>query len=701
MHRPHALLLAAIVALVPAGTSRADRVLDGRMHHLRSGAEREWSEFPEQAEGKELTLRFDGTANRTEWTLRVRQKDVKQSWEVRLNDKRLGPLVVDENEQVIYLPVPAGTVRDGANELRVRAGTGGASDDVLVGGMVLVERPTNDALSECTLDVQVTDGDPGSPLPCRITIADPHSGLMSLGTRSDARLAVRPGVVYTIDGKAQVKLPAGRYTVYAGRGFEYSLASAEVELKPGDAVEQKLSIRRVVPTPGYVACDTHIHTFTWSHHGDATVEERMLTLAGEGIELPIATDHNLQIDYRPTAESMHAARYFTPIIGNEVTTPSRGHFNVFPIPAGAPLLQWQVRSWETLRKHFAQLPGDPVIILNHARDLHGGFRPFGPERHVSVTGEDVDGQSPPANAMEVINSGATRADLMDLYRDWFGMLNRGKRLTPIGASDSHDVSRYIVGQGRTYVRCDDADPGHLDMEQARRSFREGRVMVSYGLLAEIKVNEKFGPGDLVPPNSDLDVEVRVLGPEWVKASHVALYANGVKVREADIPQPAAEPEPPGVKWQARWTLGRPKHDVFLVALATGPGVTGPYWPVAKPYQPRTTEWQPYVLGSTGAVWIDADRSGRFDSAYDYASRVVNDAKGDLAATVAALADYDEAVAPQAAGILRAKSPERFEPVAMKLLPTAAPAVRRGFEAYLADWKLTRPGAKAAPSGRGE
>ena len=95
--------------------------------------------------------------------------------------------------------------------------------------------------------------------------------------------------------------------------------------------------------------------------------------------------------------------------------------------------------------------------------------------------------------MEVVNSGAVMTDALALPRDWMGMLNRGLALTPVGSSDSHDVSRYIVGQGRTYVRCDDRDPGSIDVTQAVESIRRGRTMVSYGLLAEIDVDGK-GPG---------------------------------------------------------------------------------------------------------------------------------------------------------------------------------------------------------------
>jgi uncharacterized membrane protein YgcG len=136
-------------------------------------------------------------------------------------------------------------------------------------------------------------------------------------------------------------------------------------------------------------------------------------------------------------------------------------------------------------------------------------------------------------------------------------------------------------------------------------------MVSYGLLTTIRVDDEFGPGDLVPVKDDAAVDVTVLGPEWVKATRVALYANGVEVRAADIPDaPKARTE--AVLWRGRWTLPRPKHDVHLVAIATGPGVAAPYWPTAKPYQPTSSRWQPYLIGSTGAVWLDADASGRFD-----------------------------------------------------------------------------------------
>ena len=65
------------------------------------------------------------------------------------------------------------------------------------------------------------------------------------------------------------------------------------------------------------------------------------------------------------------------------------------------------------------------------------------------------------------------------------VINHGERVTAVASSDSHDVTRYIVGQGRTYIACPDGDPGRIDVNAACRALQEGRAVVSLGLLAQI------------------------------------------------------------------------------------------------------------------------------------------------------------------------------------------------------------------------
>jgi hypothetical protein len=659
-------VLIAAIGVPPS--SAKERVLDPQMHHLRVGAEREWTDFPVNAEGPSLTLRFKAEPNDHEWTLLLRQQDVRLTWKVLLNGKETGRLLNDENDTILYLRIPTGTLIAGENALCIeQVGKGG--DDIRVGAITLDNRPVDQVLSETSVEIAVTEA--GQPIPCRLTVVNADGALMTVGAKSNNTLAVRPGVIYTSTGKARFGLPTGDYTIYAGRGFEYSLDSVRIKVSPGDAVQKSLAIRKDVPTRGWVGSDTHIHTLTHSGHGDCTIEERMITLAGEGIELPIATDHNKHIDFAATAVKLDVRKYFTPVVGNEVTT-AFGHFNIFPVRADAPLPDHKLKDWKSISESIRQQTNAKVIILNHPRDLHSAFRPFGPERHVGLSGERFDGWELPANAMEVVNSGAQQTDFMRLFYDWFGLLNRGVFLTPVGASDSHDVSRFLVGQGRTYIRSRSDRPDEIDVEEVVENFLHGRVMVSCGLLTEITVNGKYGPGDLVPRSDKVKVAVRVLGPNWVKADKIELYANGHKIREAKI---AFMENKFGVKWAGEWVLPRFRHDVHLVAIASGPGVTDLYWPIAKPYQPTSPKVNRRVIGATGAVWIDGDGDGRRSSASAYAQRLLK-AHGPQK-VIATLAEYDEAVAVQVASSLRARGISLDIDAARK----AGDHVARGFLAY--------------------
>ncbi len=684
----------AVGLLVAHLAASEAQVLEPRLKHLRLGGPREWTTFAETPEGERLEVKFNSPANDREWTLQLRQQDVKQTWSVLLNGDRIERLPVDENDMVVYFALSAGAIRQGENTLRVEMNGRGTPDDVRLGEVILHRQPRSELLNACTLEVAITDADTRDRLPARVTVVAETGAMQTVGAQSNDQLAVRPGLVYTSNGKAKFGLPAGKYTVYAGRGFEYTLASESIELKTGQTRDVSLTIRREVPTPGYVACDTHTHTLTHSGHGDATVQERMITLAAEGIELPIATDHNVQIDQDPFAREMGVRQYFTPVIGNEVTT-KVGHFNVFPVAPGAAKPDHQLTDWSALFDSIYGTPGVKVAILNHARDLHSGVRPFGPTLFNAAAGENLDNWAMRFNAMEVVNSSATQNDIWRLFHDWMALLNRGRQVTPVGASDSHDVGRHFVGQGRTYIRCDDRDPGNLDVEQAVDNFVQGRVLVSYGLLAELTVNGKFRSGELAAmarrastnePAAPLEITIRVLAPSWIEASRIVLFANGHPIREAKISNEAKESLGPGEKWRGQWSIPCPAHDLFLTAIAIGPGIDGPYWKTAKPYQPTSPDWTPQVIGCSGAVWIDGDGDGRKSAAYDYARRLVTNADGDFQQLLTSLADYDRATATQAAHLWQSAGEDLLSDSIQNTLRRAGEETQAGFQTYLEAWR---------------
>jgi hypothetical protein len=124
---------------------------------------------------------------------------------------------------------------------------------------------------------------------------------------------------------------------------------------------------------------------------------------------------------------------------------------------------------------------------------------------------------------------------------------------------------------------------------------------------------------------------------------------------------------------------RPRKDVHLVAVATGPGVTSPSWAIPRPYQPDPGPWVPRVIGSTNPIWIDGDGDGKYTPPRGYAKAVVEKSGAEPARVVAALGEYDEAVAAQAASLLQAAGKDVRDIDVSK----AADAVKRGFASYAA------------------
>ena len=678
-------LCCAVFSLFCSGVFGQNRttVVDNSMHHLRNGEKPEWAEFSHGNGKEQLNLDFSFRNKPTRSTLILRQNDVKQNWEISLNDQKLGSLFTDEQDMVVYYSVPADALKRGRNSFVIKSASQSV-DDIRVGEIAIDTRPLEDVLSEASLELQILDRSSGNPLPSRITIVNKSGSLQTVHTSKKQRLAVRPGVVYTSNGSASIGLPVGKYTVYATRGFEYGVDSAEVVLKHGDHLKKSLRIAREVDTDGWIASDTHIHTFTYSRHGDATMEERAITIAGEGIELPILTDHNVHVDIKPFAQVMEVDQYFTPVIGNELTT-KVGHFNIFPMTAGEKVINADVKNWEEIRKNIDDKMNAKAIILNHARDIHNDFRPFGPDHHLSSAGANTAMRVFPANAMEVMNSGSQQSYIMNLFRDWFGMLNRGFDLTPVGSSDSHDVSRYIVGQGRTYIKGNDTDPANINVDSVVTNFKKGKVMVSSGLLAKITVNDKYGPGDLAPASKKIAVAIEVWGPSWAKADHVSLYANGKKIWEEkiDVNRNA------GLKWKKTLDFDSLSHDVFFAAIAEGPGTGIRFWPLAKPYQPASPEWTPRLISTTGAVWIDGDKNGIHNSAFYYATVIMDASAGSMKKVMDMLRGYDRAVAIQVATLLWSHGKDLSSEEIRDALKDASHETREGFELVMGEMETQR------------
>lgn len=565
------------------------RELTGRYHHLGNDTLRDWPEAKPEPEGKRLDLDFESAANADEWTLSLEQRSIDRRWSIQFNGVEVGRLKPLPELAPRSYSLPAGCIRDGENRLSFVPDD--PDDDVVIGKVRLIERSLREIHSTQPISLTVIGPD-GLAIPARVTIVDEAGQPASLFYAESPRTAVRPGLIYSDGADVSLELSPGRYTSYASRGMEWGCSIQRFDVREGLDVRVVHRLSREIDTAGFIAIDTHLHTLEFSGHGDADTLERQWTLAGEGVELAVATDHNHHTDYGPRQRELGLSRFYTTVVGNEVTT-KIGHFNAFPLAAGGPRPDHESTDPRALVADM-RAKGAQVVILNHPRWPSYDDSPFTNEALDGLTGAFGTGFDLTVDALEMVNSTCEQADPELLFADWFALLSRGARLSAVGSSDSHTVGD-AVGQGRTYALVPDSDPSRIDVARAAAAIREGRSSISMGLFVDLRVNGTARVGDtlaVTPQAPSVRAQVRVQAPSWIRPRRIRLYANGEVVASREI-SPAAGPT--DLRWEFDLPL-EPRVDRWLVASVTGDPANGPFWPSLNPYS----------VAATNPVFLDVD-----------------------------------------------------------------------------------------------
>lgn len=662
-------VLFAILGQVPSQDPAGGRVLEANVFHLGDDEKPGWADLT-QPTGKKLSVTFEAERNARTCVLSIESADVSDDWSIVLNDKVVASLAREVDRAEHLYELPERTLVDGPNKLEVRSEAG--KDDILVGNVRLLQGSIRELKKLASIDVVVLDAKTREPLPARITVLDANGRRTPLWYARSPATAVRTGVTYAKGGVAHVEAVAGATSVIATRGMEWSLARRDLTLQVGENERVELLLERQVDTRGYVAADTHVHTLTFSGHGDSSMEERQITLAGEGVEFAVATDHNHHTDYRPTQRSLGLSSFFTAVTGNEVTT-DVGHFNAFPFEPAAPIAEYRGDDWTRLVTGIRER-GARVVILNHPRWPDVPTGPFGRYRLDPATGA-LTGQTFCADATELVNSTQLLDDPLLLFRDWFALLNAGVRVFAVGSSDSHTVDD-PVGQGRTYVRSDSDDPATIDVDATCDALKDGRTSIALGLFTTIRVNDTASSGDLLRRSSGQRVvaNVRVASAHWFLPRELVLFVNGVAVAR----EPLAATKDRAFDATTRFEIDWPEHDAWVVAVALGGGSRGPWWPMQ----------QDYSLGATNPVFLDADGDGAWSSPRQTAAALLSRWSGGASALVTLVRAADDAVAIHL--IDGARSSAAWEPDAWDALASAV----REREALSAFVKRVRPAASA-------
>ena len=573
------------------------QTLTPKSHHLGDTEVKDWPETTNKPEGLKLELKFEAEANEEQQVLVVKQRHVSAKWQLSVNGKKITDLKRGNQSQTVYYTLPPGALKSGQNTLTVGSAT--PSDDIAVGPISLhlsgEARPDNLQ----TVSISVSDKAAGKAIPARITITDKQLKLVKFFTnKNTGDIAMRAGLAYTRGTETSVDLPEGEYLVFATRGVEWGRAEQAISVAKGKPVKVKLAIEREVDTTGFISADTHLHTLTFSGHGDSSVEERMLTLAGEGLEMAVSTDHNHQTDYRPYQEKMKVTDYFTPVVGNEVTTPV-AHVNAFPLDPKAEVPYYKYTNWvQTVDGIRAK--GAKVVILNHPRWPKPETCPFHIFGLNRFSGDFKGPQTFTFDGMELANSLVPQNDPLLLVKDWFALLNSGLKFTAVGASDTHTVGE-PPGMSRAYLPSKTDDPAKIDVDEICSRYKRGEASVSLGIFADVVVDGRFKPGSTNTVRGDtVSVRLRVAAPSWITPRRALLYVNGQVVEEKKIQ--AGAPKKPTNEF-IEFTVKKPAHDSYLACVILGDGASHPSWKTKADF----------TFAATNPVFLDTDGDGNYSS----------------------------------------------------------------------------------------
>ena len=363
----------------------------------------------------------------------------------------------------------------------------------------------------------------------------------------------------TADDPAFVTLRPGRYRIYATRGLEWSVEQTEVSVRAGEDTSLAIGLpRHLVPTPGWILADLHVHA-GGSFDSTLPYRERLRSFVAQGGEVLVATEHDHVVDYRPLVGEMGLAERLRVIPGLEATSISRteavpfsaGHANVLPLEPtpfahrGGALRSQGVRPRDMIAE-LRERGGRRLYQLNHPRMR-------GPEAndeafftHQGVAGAPHDPTQPldslanrnlidpdpetgvrdiDFDAVELLNgrNGPALAYFKQTRADWLSLMLQGERRTATANSDSHK-HRQLVAIPANYVRVEEDRAARLDEGAFVEALFAGAVVGTTGPFLDVSL-AGVGPGGTFR-GAEAELEVTVLAADWIPVNELRVYVDG-------------------------------------------------------------------------------------------------------------------------------------------------------------------------------
>ena len=460
------------------------------------------------------------------------------------------------------------------------------------------------------LRLTVRSSDDLMPMPARVLFYPVDTKVkLDFHGSGDRMSEVSPGVfgvpegVMLPYGKGLVPVPPGNYKLRFIQGMEYESVWVDVSVKKSQLVPVEVVLVHSVhlPEAGWLGSDQHIHTRI-SADSRLPVAHRVISEVCSGVSVMVPTEHVLHNDMQPEVIALGLNKLAVSIPGSEYGF-DLGHIGVFPVkydPTGALLgaPAWENWPWgsvdaPTYFPLIHQLPGNPIVVVNHPRlgsDL-GYFNNLNWQPGQPLNSEGM------FDGIEVISGyGNTPATVTPVLRDWFYLLNRGRRVTGVGNSDTHRADWLRGGYPRTYLRLPTEEPERVLPDDVKDAMLAMRAIATNGPLVHLRV-DGHGMGDTVSVvGGKIKVDLWADAPGWIDMSRVIVYRNGVPVAEVPITyraHPALQTsimvDVPSDGWILAMVVGTETLPTDVIG-AVNEGLARP-------------------IGFTNPVWLDADRDG--------------------------------------------------------------------------------------------
>ncbi len=382
------------------------------------------------------------------------------------------------------------------------------------------------------LHVAITDADTHAPLTARLFVHG-IDGTVDPSFGPDYRASGAGPVIDALRGEVTTPLPSGRYRVAATKGIEWSVDAAVVDIAPGHLAEVALAPRHVVPTPGVLGCDLHVHARP-SFDTPVTPEDRVLSLVAAGIDFAVPTEHNSIGDYSSALDTLDLRGDLLSVTGVEVTTFGRGfgHFGVFPYAPGTRVPPYRHTNINAIFRAVRAVDPNRYFQLNHPRLPNVGyfnmvgFDPAKPRTAIS-TRVDFDG-------IELYNGyDDERPERVDqVLRDYWALLAFGWRYVATGSSDSHRIQFHWAGYPRTMVTVDpraetDANDRKVDPLTVVANIKKGHAVVTSGPMIELELAAARPGDEAITTEPVLHGHVMVRAAPWIDVTRVEIMVGQV------------------------------------------------------------------------------------------------------------------------------------------------------------------------------